>query len=29
MVEDMSFFYPEGFVDRSRMFSERSCKRFP
>jgi hypothetical protein len=23
MVEDMSFFYPEGFVDRSRMFFER------
>jgi hypothetical protein len=23
MVEDMSFFYPEGFVDRSRMFFKR------
>jgi hypothetical protein len=30
MVEDMSFFYPEGFVDRSRMFFRRGlCKRFP
>jgi hypothetical protein len=25
MVEDMSFFYPEGFVDRSRMFSRGSA----